>query len=151
MTKPDAQELEAVAALARSLNNDPLGITALSEAAERIAAGQGRPLFDALLATWRHNEDEDAAVVAMMGSLEKMMDVSPGVAGYLMARLHPVAGRRYLHSTRDGIELWMWESRSPDVADSLMRLAQEDVRPRLRESCEEWATRIRSHMQDEGR
>ena len=88
-------------------------------------------------------DDEPAAIVAMMSSLEAMMDASPGVAGYLMARLQPLAGRRRLHATYDGIELWMAESRSDALAESLTRLAGEGVRPLMRKRCEAWAARIR--------
>ncbi len=145
MKKPEPQLLTRIAALARSLCDDPRDAATLSSAAEVIAEGQGRLLFEAVLEARKDPmaDNDDAAIVATMSSLEKMMDANPGVAGYLMARLHPIAGARYLHATCEGIELWMWHSTSVDVAESLMRLVHEGVRPRLRKNYEKWADRIR--------
>jgi len=106
MKKAEHQELDRIAALARSLRDDSRDAASLSSAAELIADGHGRLLFEALLEAQRDGvDDEDTAIIATMSLLENMMDENPGVAGYLMARLHPVAERRYLQATRDGIEL----------------------------------------------
>ncbi len=71
------------------------------------------------------------------------MDVEPCVAGYLMARLYPLAGQEYAHDVYNGIELWMHNSDSMALADALNALSEESVRPMLRRSYREWAEVIR--------
>jgi hypothetical protein len=131
--------------LARALAGAPRRAVLLSSAAQQIADGKGELLFAALLRVLQGpGGDETSAVVATMPLLEAMMDESPGVAGYLMARLYPIAARRRLHHTYDAIDLWMHETTSDDLAESLTRLADEGVRPRMRARYQEWAARIRS-------
>jgi hypothetical protein len=142
MTKLDVGEAAVVAALARTLVLDPCASAALDAAAAHIAAGRGEHLFRALLAA-RPDDDGDAAVADTMATLESMTDARPAVAGYLMARLFPLAGRRYLHHIADGIDLHMDASASTALADALEGLAAEGVRPLLQKRYREWATTIR--------
>lgn len=147
----EPSEIEAIAWLGRSLRDNPRGPASVSLAAEQIKGGHGERLFKELLNARREVEaDEDTVVIATMTALEAMMSVNPGVAGYLMARLFPVAGRRYLHSIADGIDLWIDASTSADLADALSRLAHEGVRPLLRKRYESWAAKIRESQRPPG-
>ncbi len=140
----EPHELEAIAQLGRALRDDPRNRASLSLAAAQIESGRGEHLFKALLDARREGEaDEEAAVLATMTSLDAMMRIDPGVAGYLMARLFPVAGRRYLHQVADAIDLWIDASTSAELADTLTRLANEGVRPLLRKRYEAWSAKIR--------
>jgi hypothetical protein len=81
---------------------------------------------------------------AAMPLLETMMDASPGVGGYLMATLYPIAARRKLNHINDAIGLWMVNSTSEELAESLTRLAKEGPRPSsLRRIYAAWAENIR--------
>jgi hypothetical protein len=82
-----------------------------------------------------------------MTSLETMMRTNPSGAGYLMARLFPIAGARYLHHIADAIDLYLVASTSDDLAKLLTRLAKEGVRPRLQKRYEMWALQIREARQ----
>lgn len=145
MTEP--KQHEAIVELARALSKNPRDREALSLAARWIADGGGRALFDALLDVQRNQVvDEPAAVSGMMSLLEAMMSASVSVAGYLMARLYPIAGQRRSHATYNAIELWMSESTDVELADVLMQLANEGVRPKLRTRYEGWATNVRERQ-----
>ena len=60
------------------------------------------------------------------------MDANPGVAGYLMARLYPIAARHHLNHIGDAIGLWMRAGAGDDLAENLTRLANEGVGPTSR-------------------
>ncbi|MDB4928827.1 MAG: hypothetical protein JWM10_1311 [Myxococcaceae bacterium] len=139
--------LPADAALARSLVLTPRDPTALDAAAAQVAAGRGEHVLAALLEARSDGDGEaDAAIVDAMSTLEAMMPARPAVAGYLMARLHPVAGGRYLHHVADAIDLHMDASASAGLADSLSALAAEGVRPRSRKRYLQWEAAIRGRV-----
>ena len=140
---PDA--IETIAKLARSLRETPCDRPSLSSAAEQIGDGKGRLVLKALLeAQGGSDSDEKSAVIATMPLLETMMDASPGVAGYLMATLYPIAARRKLNHINDTIGLWMVNSTSEEVAESLTRLANEGTPPSsVRRIYAAWAENIR--------
>jgi hypothetical protein len=141
MTKVEYQESTI---LAQALGERPQDREALSQSAAQIANGKGRALFESLLDVARgQSDDETAAIPRMMSWLEAMMSARAGVAGYLMARLYPIAGQRHLHATYDAIDLWMHESTSIELANFLVKLADEGVRPKLRARYESWAKGIR--------
>lgn len=135
-------------ALARALVDAPREPSALDAAAARIAAGRGAHLLAALLAV-RRIDDADAAIVETMATLEAMMPARAEVAGYLLARLFPVAGARYLHHVADAIDLHMDASVSGGLADSLQALAREGVRPRLQKRYLQWEAAIRRRARAE--
>lgn len=132
-------------ALARALLAGPRDRSSLDAAAALIAAGHGEQLFDALLDTRRDADGviHDGTITDTMTSLEAMMTGRPDVAGYLMARLSPVASGRYLHHVVDAIDLHMDASASGELAESLEALSREGVRPRSQRRCLQWAAAIR--------
>jgi len=140
----EASVVEAMARLGRALRDDPRNRASVSLAAEHIRCGHGERLFQQLRGP-RHEDgsDDDAELISMMTALEAMMDTDASVAGYFMARLFPIVGRRYLHAVADAIDLWLDASTSVPLADALTALAAEGVRPRLRKRYEGWAAKIR--------
>ncbi|MDI3288315.1 hypothetical protein [Polyangium sp. 15x6] len=148
---PTPAEVEAIAKLARTIGENPRDRESLSLAAEQIATGNGELVFNGLFDTQRGTDGDDASAInGTMSLLESMMGTSPGVGGYLMARLYPIARRRYFHHTCDAIELWMADSTSEELAENLSRLAKEGVRPVLRRSYEAWAAQIRQFRKPAG-
>jgi len=132
--------------VAERLREGPHDPEALSLAADYIASGNGAALFDALSnEIQRHSEDKDSPVPAMMLLLQQIMDSNSMVAGYLMARLYPLAGRHYYSHIYDAIELWMYHSTSIELADALQRLAVEGIRPALRKRYGAWSETIRQN------
>lgn len=132
-------------ALARALMADPRDRAALDGAAAQIAAGRGARLLAALVDARRdaHGAVTDASIVGTMATLEAVMPARSAVAGYLMARLSPVASARYLHHVADAIDLHMDASASGELADALEALAGEGIRPRTQRHCRQWADAIR--------
>lgn len=135
-----SKESELELLVASSLHDAPWDGDSLLLAERLIAEGKGRDLFEALVDESRgHGQD---VVCSVMALLERMMDASPRVAAYLMARLYPLAGRAREHETYRGIELWMHGLSVIGVADILKSLATEGVRPALKSRYEEWARLI---------
>ncbi len=133
------------AALARALVASPRDASTLDAAAALIAAGRGEALLDALLDARRVDETlGDAAIVETMLTLEAVMPARPDVAGYLMARLYPLAGKRFLHHIADAIGLHLHASASVALADTLTRLAGEGLRPQSQRRLHAWAEAIRA-------
>jgi hypothetical protein len=143
--RPTPDQMETITKLVRTLCETPHDHASLSSAAEQIANGNGNLVLEALLKARGGSEfDEKSAVIATMPLLETMMDASPGVAGYLMARLYPIAARRKLNHIDDAIGLWMVNSASEELAESLTMLANEGTRPSsLRRIYAAWAENIR--------
>ena len=138
---PTTAQLEAMTELAHKLSLDPHDREILSLAAQQIASGNGRFLFNALLERQRScGGDEDADVVFMVALLERMMDARPGVAGYLLARLMLIARHAHVY---DGIGLSLGANPTEELADNLMLLAGEGVRPWRRNWYEKCAADIR--------
>jgi hypothetical protein len=142
---PTPAEVEAIAKLTRALGENPRDRGSLSSAFSQIVAGKGDLIFKALFDAQRGPDgDEASAIASTMSLLEALMDTSPGVGGYLMGRLYPIARRRYFHHTCDAIELWMDASRSDELADNLSKLANEGCGPKLQATYEAWAAHIRN-------
>ncbi|NPC53682.1 hypothetical protein HPC50_42375 [Corallococcus exiguus] len=129
--------------VASELVEDPHSSDVLSAAAKIVDEGGGAALFDALLAQVGLNAEGYELVRRIMLLLEAAMDVEPRVAGYLMAKLYPLASQKYAHDVYDAIGLWMSNSDSMALADVLMVLSAEPVRPLLWKSYQEWAEGIR--------
>src|SRR5262249_54829102 len=120
---------------------------ALSAARAIIDKGNGEALFKALFDSLKSDDpesDEIPAITAMMPLLEKMEPHEPAVSGYLMARLLPIASRRYFHDVADAIGLYMVASTSQELEETLLRLAKEGVRPLLQKQYTSWAAAIRA-------
>ncbi|WP_147469457.1 hypothetical protein [Corallococcus sp. AB045] len=115
----------------------------LAAAAQIVDEGDGASLFDALRKQVGLHAEDYELVRRLMLLLEAAMDVEPRVAGYLMARLYPLAGRKYAHDVYNAVELWMDASDSMALADALMALSEEPVRPLLRKCYREWAEGIK--------
>ena|ERR1700741_2264540 len=128
------------AAVASLLHDEPCDSDALLSAELLIAEGQGRVLFEAFVD--ETEGDRQGRVRSTMSLLEQMVDASPRVAAYLMARLYPIAARSRDHETYRGIELWMHGFHTNGVADILKSLAAEDVRHSVKSRYEEWATLV---------
>ncbi|RKH96054.1 hypothetical protein [Corallococcus exiguus] len=115
----------------------------LSAAAQIVDDGGGASLFDGLRKQVGLHAEDYELVRRLMLLLEAAMDVEPRVAGYLMARLYPLAGRKCAHDVYNAIELWMDASDSMALADALMALSAEPVRPMLKKCYREWAEGIK--------
>ena len=143
MKKLTVEETKAINTLARALAANPGDRASVEATAEQIAGGKGEHVFKALLDARRGDDtDENEIMTSTLSSLETMMATSPSVAGYLMARLFPVAGGRYFHHVADAIDLHMVASTSAELAAVLMTLAKEGVSPRLQKRYEIWAAQI---------
>jgi hypothetical protein len=130
-----------MAELAHALSTAPHDRESLSSAAQQIAGGNGRILFEALLERQQVcGGDQDMVVAFTAALLERMMDARPGVAGYLLARLMRIARQ---HNVYDGIGLALGSNPTEELADNLMRLASEGFGPRLRTWYEACAADIR--------
>jgi hypothetical protein len=139
-----SSEKEAIDKFAEDLSDETSNPKELSAAAKAIENGNGALVLDAMLDVQRTNlADEQEVILGTMSQLEKIFDAKPEVAGYLMARLYPLASRRFLHQTCDAIALWIDHSRSPALADNLVRLSNEGVRPQLQKLYQSWAEQIR--------
>jgi hypothetical protein len=134
--------------VASSLRDSPSDGDSLVFAERLICEGKGRALFEALVHESRG--DLQDVVANVMGQLEQMMDASPRVASYLMARLYPLAGRARDHETYRRIELWMHDISVIGVAQVLRSLAREGVRPALKSRYEEWARLMEERSTQQG-
>lgn len=130
--------------LARALTAASPRAEALDDARARLANGQGEALFEALFDSFVRDDDRAAAVLTTMEALERLMARAADVGGYLMARLYPVASRYKTHATYDSIDLWMGDATSAALADRLVDLSREGVRPKLQQRYEGWAREIRA-------
>jgi hypothetical protein len=145
-------EIEAIAKLARKLHEAPLDRASLSLAAALIADGRGDVLLKALLdPQWDElagdiATKEKSAITATNRLLETMMSASPGVAGYLMLKLSPLARRHHMSHISDGIDLHISASASEELAESLMLFASEGFGPPRRKHYEDLAANIRENM-----
>lgn len=141
MNEPDAREISE---LVRRLFARPGELRDLASGDAWIVAGRGEALFDALVGAHRERtRGELEAIQATMRTLEGMWDESPATTAYLMARLYPLASGQFLHATCDGIELWMANAATEQVARRLEQLEGEGVPPALRRRCEQWRTWMR--------
>jgi hypothetical protein len=149
MKRVDPLEAKAIDEVVLSLRERPMSRTRLASARAIIDKGNGEALFKALFDSLRseHPESEEIpAITSLMPLLESMYDLEPVVAGYLMARLRPVASRRFFHNVADAIDLYMVSSTSEELAETLLRLAEEGVRPRLQKLYASWAAAIRGEV-----
>ncbi|MFP2899321.1 hypothetical protein [Corallococcus sp. 4LFB] len=137
------EDQEFIQWVATELVESPHRTDVLSAATQILDEGEGASLFEALRKQVGLHAEEYELVRRIMLLLESMMDVQPRLAGYLMARLYPLAGRKYAHDVYNAIELWMKASDSVALADALMSLCAEPVRPMLRKSYQEWAEGIK--------
>jgi hypothetical protein len=128
--------------LVDELQRNPHSECVLSVFGRRIADGEGRTLFRELTAVLQEQESDDSAAYArLLGLLDRIWEVNPGIAGYLMGRLFPAASKRMLHNVCDGIDLRMYECTSVEVAEALTQLAAEGT---YSKRCLEWVRQIRS-------
>jgi hypothetical protein len=143
--KPTTEELKESAEIARALRANPRDREAVSSAETRIASGRGKTLFEALFDAYRTEPDrhEESTIRSMNTALEAMWGESQAVAGYLMARLQPIASRWCHHTEFDGIGLILASADDVRLASFLDQLAKEGVRPRTQIRCLELAASIR--------
>ncbi len=146
MSKLSSEECEIISTLIKKFIDCPDDKEVLSSVAVYIDAGMGAQIFNMLLNKGLDAEKrKEIQIVKTMSFLEKLMDISPVIAGYLMGRLYPMAGKMHLHEVCDAIELWMHANKDENLAGSLMKLANEGVRPLLQKRYIAWATRIREN------
>jgi len=132
--------------IVEALRRSPTDRATLCLAAAAIGRGEGKLLFEVLFGSLKSADpgsEEIPAIAAMMPMLETMWLADPSVAGYLMARLLPVAARRPIHAVADAIHLHLEASASEELATVLSNLATEGVSPRLQTHCLAWAAAIR--------
>ena len=111
-----------------SAKPDPADTTLAAALQQRIADGQGAAAFAELYATFQRDGAHSYETIrATMALLERLWEISPPTAAYLMARLEAPAGSKYAHDVRDGIWLFL-ESGDLAVAAALTRLAGEGIR-----------------------
>ncbi|QRK09683.1 hypothetical protein JQX13_06010 [Archangium violaceum] len=145
-----SENLDRIRLVASALLGNPHDDGVLSEAMQIINEGCGSALFDALRDQVGLHAENHERVRRIMSLLEVIMDVKPGLSGYLMGRLYPFADRKYAHEVYSSIGLWMCHSDEAAVADALGVLSSEHVRPALRRRYQEWADAIRKRAIQKG-
>jgi hypothetical protein len=127
--------------LARQIAAEPTDSQHLDVAAAQIMSGRGKLVYEEL---YRIVEEpgREHTLSTLMQLVESIMSVREDVGAYLMGRLYVHAGSSHAHDVYNAIELWMNDSRSPDVAQALLRLASEQGRPRLKRLYKLWADSI---------
>ena len=146
MTTANSPHMDAAiaAALVTALRTPEPKEASIARARAEIAEGHGTALFSALFDQHRR-ESADVAIIAVGGTmqtLERLWPHAPDISGYLMARLYPVASRYKDHDTYDAIALWMDSSSSAALAEALVLLVGEGLRPKLRARYAAWAASI---------
>lgn len=139
MTAPSsAADLQRIA---QQIAAEPTDSHHLDDAAKQIMSGRGKSVFEEL---YRIVEGpaREPTLSMLMQLVESIMSVREDVGAYLMGHLYAQAGRSHAHDVYHAIELWMNDSRSPEVAHALRRLASERGRPRLRKRYQLWAESI---------
>ncbi len=107
--------------------------------AAAIQCDQGKAVFEKFIDELMvRNACKANAVALAMRILDQTMDVDSGVAGYLMARLYPVAARQRAHEVCNAIDLWMANVLSPSLVINLSKLQTEGVAPKFHRRIANW-------------
>ncbi|HMA94991.1 MAG TPA: hypothetical protein VKP30_20005 [Polyangiaceae bacterium] len=135
------------ASIIELLGQRPPDAITLLRLGELVSIGRGREAFELVLdaAMNKAGSKPDACAMAMR-LIEGMMDSTAWLGGYLMARLYPKAEEAKAHGVCDAIELWMADSASHRLADTLDALAREGVRPRMQKLYTTWSLAIRRKL-----
>ena len=70
---------------------------------------------------------DEAAVSSTMQVLEAIGQKSELLACKLMAHLSPVASEHRIHHVFDGIDLWWWHHKSPELSQYLLQFAAATI------------------------
>lgn len=114
----------------------------LIEADRLVLSGKGKALFDAIVANEKMRQEGRRSIAhQVMPILEQVIDSSPRVGAYLMARLYPPAGRT-CHEVYNGIGLWMNSLATTEEAEVIAMLASETNGLALKKRYLEWSSHI---------
>lgn len=126
-------------ALADALSLNPEDAQAISDVNDAISSGAGQQFFRALIARSAAAPDEYTAIDRAMIVAEKLIDVAPNVAEYLMLKIYGAASPLSMHPVDDAVENWLAVRARPELAVLIRTLANEEPDALVKKRMLEWA------------